>query len=98
MGRPFPPQNCHFTFGDPGSGPSSKTWFLGPIRVLNPNGISIGAAVFAGLTNVTDRLTDRQTDHVTWSVTIGRIYAMRSNNVNASQQTARKSVTAWLRI
>jgi len=27
--------------------------------VLNPNGISIGSAVFAGLTSVTDRPTDR---------------------------------------
>jgi len=34
---------------------------LGPTLVLNPNGISIGAAVFAGLTGVTDRQTDRQT-------------------------------------
>ena len=44
-----------------GSGPPSNTWFLGPTRVPNPNGISIGAAVFAGLTSVTDRPTDRQT-------------------------------------
>jgi len=27
----------------------------GPTQVLNPNGSSIGAAVFAGLTSVTDR-------------------------------------------
>ena len=33
----------------------SNTWFLGPTRVLNP--ISIGSAVFAGLTTVTDRQT-----------------------------------------
>jgi len=39
----------------------SNAWFPGPTRVLNPNGISIGAAVFAGLTSVTDRQTDRQT-------------------------------------
>jgi len=45
------------------------------------NRISIGAAVFAGLTTVTDRLTY----HATRSVTIGRIYvrsrptAMRPN-------------------
>jgi len=32
-----------------------------PTRVLNQNGISIGAVVFAGLTSVTDRQTDRQT-------------------------------------
>jgi len=44
-----------------GSGPPSNTWFLGPTQVLNPNGISIGAAVRAGLTSVTDRPTDRQT-------------------------------------
>jgi len=35
---------------------------LGPaIQVLNPNGILISSAVFAGLTSVTDRPTDRQT-------------------------------------
>ena len=45
------------------SGPPSNTWFPGPTGVLNPNGISIGSAVFAAieLTNVTDRHTDRQT-------------------------------------
>ena len=37
----------------------SNTCFLWPIRVHNPNGISIGSAVFAGLTIVTDGLTDR---------------------------------------
>jgi len=58
----------------------SNTWFLGLTRVLDPNGILIGAAVFAGLTNV----TDRPTNHATRSVTTGRIYvgstAMRPNN------------------
>jgi len=39
-----------------GSRPSSNTWFLGPTRVHNPNGISIRSAVFAG---ITDRATDR---------------------------------------
>jgi len=67
-----------------GSEPPSNTWYLGPTQVLNPNGISIGSAVFAGLTNV----TDRQTDHATQSLTIDRIYvpstAMRSNNNNKS--------------
>jgi len=43
------------------SEPPSNTWFSGPTRVLNPNGISIGSAVLAGLTSVTDRQTDRQT-------------------------------------
>jgi len=40
-----------------------------PTRVLNPNSISIGSAIFAGLMIV----TDQQTDHAT-SVTIGCIY------------------------
>ena len=69
-----------------GSGRPSNTWFLGPTRVLNPNGSSIVAAVFAGLTGVAGRQTDRPTDHATRSVTIGRIYvrstAMRPNNNN----------------
>jgi len=43
------------------SGPPCNTWFPGPTQVLNPNGISIGSAVLAGLTSVTDRPTDRQT-------------------------------------
>jgi len=38
-----------------------NAWFIGPTRVLNPNGIKIGAAVFAGLTSVTDPQTDRET-------------------------------------
>jgi len=36
----------------------SNTWFPGPTEVVNPNSISIGSAVFAGLTGVTDRPTD----------------------------------------
>jgi len=31
-----------------GSGPQSFTWFLGSIRVLNPNGISIDSAFLHG--------------------------------------------------
>jgi len=38
MGRPFP-QNCPFPWR---ICTPSNTWFLGPTRVLNPNGISIG--------------------------------------------------------
>jgi len=53
----------------------------GHTHVLNPNGISIGSAVFAGFTSV----TNRPTDHASPSVTIGRIYvrstAMRSKNI-----------------
>jgi len=32
--------------------PASNTWFHGPIRAHNPNGILIGSVVFAGLTSV----------------------------------------------
>jgi len=53
-----------------GSGPTSDTWFLEFSGVLNPNGISIGAAIFAQHTSVTERTTD----HATRSVTIGHIY------------------------
>jgi len=59
MGGLFP-QNCPFPWGSP-----SNTWFPRPTRVLNPNGISIGSAVLAGLTSVTERQTDRQTDKQT---------------------------------
>ena len=45
-----------------------------------PNGISIGSAVFAGITSVTDRPTDRPTDHATRTVTIDRIYVRNNNN------------------
>ena len=89
MGRPFPPLKIAPSHG--GIWTPSNTWFPGLTRVLNPNGISIGAAVFAGLTSVTDRQTDRQTaDHgrPTWSVTRGRIYvrstAMRPKNINVN--------------
>jgi len=62
MGRPIPstlPVPIEW------SGLSSNVWFHGPTRVLNPNGISIGSAVFAVLTNVTDRETERPTDRQT---------------------------------
>jgi len=52
MGRPFYLQKLPLPRG---SGPPSNTWFSVPTRVLNPNGISIGSAVFAGLTCVADR-------------------------------------------
>jgi len=38
-----------------GSGPPANTWFPGTTRVLNPNGISIGSAILAGLTSVADK-------------------------------------------
>jgi len=56
-----------------------------PTRVQIPNDISIGLAVFAGLTDV----TDRPTNHTTRSVTIGRVYvrstAMRPNSRSSAQ-------------
>jgi len=50
---PFPPQNCPSM----GIWTPSNTWFLGPICAHNPNGISVGSSLFAGLTTVTDRPT-----------------------------------------
>ena len=54
------------------------TWFPGPTRVLNPNGISFSR--FCRLTSV----TDRSTDYTIQLVTIDRIYvrstAMRLKN------------------
>ena len=74
-----------------GSEPPSNTWSLGPSQVLNPNGISIGSAVFAGLTSVTDRPTDRQTDQATRSVTLGRVYvrstAIRPEKASLGRQS-----------
>ena len=67
-----------------GSGPPSNTWLPRLTRVLNPNGISIGSAVFAQLTSVTDRQTFRQTDRPRYSVGNNRphlryvVRAMRS--------------------
>jgi len=54
---PLSIKDCPFPWG---IWTPSNTWFLGPSRVLNPNGISIGSAVLAGLTTMTDRPTDRQ--------------------------------------
>ena len=53
MGRTFPLQN--YTPSRGRSGLPSNSWFLGPTRVLNSKGISIGSAVFVGLTIATDR-------------------------------------------
>ena len=64
-GRPFP-LKIAASLG--GSGPQS--WFPGSTRVLNPNGISISSAICAGLSSVTDWLTD----HATRSVTTDCIY------------------------
>ena len=89
------PQHCPFPGG---CGTASNIWFLGPTQVLNPNGISIGSAIFAGLRTV----TDRPTDHATPSVIIGRIYvrsrpiAMRPKIVQFQLCVARR-VGCWCR-
>jgi len=78
MGRPFPPSKLPLRMG--GAEPPSNTWFPGPTRVLNPNGISIGSAVFAGLTTVKDRQTDRPRYSVSNNTPHLRKLAMRPNN------------------
>jgi len=65
VGRTFPlPQNCPFPRR---SGYLSNTWFLGPIRANNPNGISIDSVVFAQLTTVSPYFT--MVRHFTLKVT-----------------------------
>jgi len=54
MGRPFLPQNCLFARG---IWTPSNTYFLRLTWVHILNGISIGSAVLAGLTIVTERRT-----------------------------------------
>ena len=68
--RPFPLKIAALCFG---IWTPSKTWFPGPTRLHIPNSISIGSAIFARLTIVSDRPIDRLTDHATLSVAIGRI-------------------------
>jgi len=82
MGRPFLPSKLPLPMG--GSGPPSNTWFPGPTRVLSPNGISIGSAVLAGLTSVTDQLTD----HATRSVTVDRIYVHSTGSLKIKLKIA----------
>ena len=65
-GMPLSPSKLPLPIG--GSGPLSNTWLPGPTRVLIPNGISIGAAVFAGLTSVTD------SDRPRYSVSNSRLH------------------------
>ena len=62
------PQTCPFSLGDldrphlvPWTHPSQP-----------PNGMWIGSAVFAGLTNVTNRQTDKQTDRPRYCVCSNR--------------------------
>jgi len=64
LGRPFPSQNSPFAGGVSGLHLIGLHGSLGPPEAHNSNGISIGSAVFAGFTIVTDRPTHGQTDHV----------------------------------
>jgi len=48
-----------------------------PTRVPNPDSTSIGSAIFAGLTSV----TDQPTDHTTRSVTIDGIYVRSTGDL-----------------
>jgi len=74
----LPLQNCPFPWG---IWTPTNTWFPGPTQIINPNCISIGSAIFAGLTSV----TDRPTDHNTLSVTIGHIYVCTLWAIKRSQ-------------
>ena len=69
-GQPFP-KNCPFPWG---SGLPSDTRFLGPIQAHNPDGISIGSAVFADVC-----VTERPTDHASRSVAINLVYVRNTN-------------------
>ena len=78
-GPPFSPENCPFMWG-------SK-----PHRSPHPKWHLERFSRFTGLTIVTDRQTDRQTDDDRSSVTIGRIYVRstamrRSNNKTKSTE------------
>ena len=57
------------------------TWFVGLTRVSAPNGISIGSAVFAKHTRVTNTQTDTQTTLRATYVATGRIYELREYDV-----------------
>jgi len=63
---PFP-QNCPFHWG---SGAPSNTWFLEPTRAQPKRHLDR----FSSFCRAQDCACDRQTDHVTRSVTVGRIY------------------------
>ena len=70
-------QKCFFLWV---SEPTSNTRFLGSTCVSLSNGISIGSAVFAQLTRVTNTHTDMQTTLRATSVAIGRIYALSTGD------------------
>jgi len=59
MGRPFSPQNCHFTWGD--LDPCLICCSLGPPKSTSQTASGSVQLLFAGFTIVTDSPTDRQT-------------------------------------
>jgi len=85
-GRPFPPK-----LSLPGP---HLTWFLGPIREHNPNGILIGSAVFAGLTS----MRDRPTDNATRSVTIDLILQHLAYSIFTSAPQIRFTILALYKL
>jgi len=58
-----------------GCGSQSNAWFLGPTKILNPNGISIGSAIYAGLTSVTGRQTMLRSRYQ-WTASTYIVWAM----------------------
>ena len=75
-------------------GPPSNTWYLGFTRVIQPNVISIGLAVFAGSrTCPTNRQTDRHTDHATPSAAIGRMLCTEWMRCSLKQYTVSHAVS-----
>jgi len=96
---PFRPQNCPFTYGDLESGIPCNTWFLGPTRIHIPNSISIGSAVFAGLTVVNVR-PDWLTDRPRYSVCGNRphLAGLRCGLIIAIQYIVRPTCTETLEL
>jgi len=70
------PPNCPLPWGDPGAHlvGCMVQWAHANQQ---PNGISVGSAICAGLRVVSNRETDRQTDHAT-SVATVRIFELRA--------------------
>jgi len=85
VGRPFPSLKIAPSHGR--SGLPFNTWFPGPTQVLNPNGISIGSAIFTGLNSVTDRLTDFRFRFIFNDIVAQRL---ESQNLQQTEQKALK--------
>jgi len=74
--RPFPQK---LPLSMKGSRSPCNTGFLWTIRAHKPNGISIGSAVLAGLTSMTDTQRDRQTNRETNRQTNRPCYSVGNN-------------------